>query len=114
MSEKWIVFDGTNYPEDFGEYLVLVVNHIKRGGRPFVYMAYYDEPLGREDLGRVFYTDDRVWEDYLFFTPEEIIAWRPLPDFDELDWETASAKYWDTQDEFNKIWKGLANGKEVS
>lgn len=104
MNEKWIMFDGTNYPEDFGEYLVLVVNRLERGGRPFVYMAYCGELLWREDLGRVFYTVEGDWGGLPFY-PEEVIAWRPLPGFDDIDWETATAKYWETWDEFDKTWK---------
>lgn len=105
MNEKWIMFDGTNYPEDFGEYLVLVVNRVERGGRPFVYQAYCEELLGQEELGRVFCTNDSEWEDFLLFAPEEVIAWRPLPSYDEVDWETATTKYWETWDEFDKQWK---------
>lgn len=101
MNEKWIMFDGANYPEDFGAYLVLVVNRIERGGRPFVYMAYCGEPSIREEQGRVFYTYDSEWGDCPF-APEEVIAWRPLPSFDDLDWETATTKYWSA---FDKKWK---------
>lgn len=101
MNEKWIMFDGTNYPEDFGEYLVLVVNRVERGGRPFVYMACCDELLLHEELGRAFYAVEGDWGDRLFY-PEEVIAWRPLPSFDEIDWETATANLWDA---FDKTWK---------
>lgn len=111
MDEKWTMFDGTNYPDDFGVYSVLVVNHFRRGGRPLVYSAYYDELFGKEELGRMFYTVDAGWGDYLFFAPEEVIAWHPLPSFDELDWKTTTAKYWEKWDAFDKKWKELANGK---
>lgn len=90
---------------------MLVVNNFKRGGCPIVYAAYCDELLGKEELGRMFYTVDTGWGDYLLFAPEEVIAWSPIPSFEELDWETATAKYWETRDAFNKKWKELANGK---
>lgn len=90
---EWVMFDGKNYPEEFGEYLVLVVNAVERGGKPFVYMAYCGEVMWHEELGRVFYTTDSEWDDSPF-EPEQVIAWQPLPSFDEIDWKPATDNYW--------------------
>ena len=103
MDEKWIMFEGTNYPEEFGAYLILVVNTVERGGRPFIYMAYCGEAMWHEEKGRVFYTTDSEWGDCPF-EPHQVIAWRPLPSFDEVDWEAATLNYWA---ELEKKWRKM-------
>ena len=94
---EWTIFDGTNPPATYGEYIIAYVNTICRDKPPFIKTVYYGYGFFNDDtIDEAFYDEDPDWGDEPY-DPYQVLAWMPLPKPD-FDYKPLVNDYWERID----------------